>query len=126
MLAQDRFTAQLRAVTQADMIAFGRLHGTSGRIHNDPDYARALGLGGTLVQGKLILAGVQNVCRALLGDNDFARCAIDAKFVGHTHPGDAIDVQFEVQQAAPLSMTYACTLADGKVVQVGTVSLPTS
>jgi len=31
-----------------------------------------------------------------------------------------------VREAAPLLMTYACTLADGKVVQVGTVSLPTS
>jgi len=124
--AHDRFTTQLRTVTQADMIAFGRLHGTSGRIHTDPDYTRALGLGGTLVQGKLILASVQNVCRAILGNDDFARCAIEAKFVGHTHPDDTVSVQFEVQQAAPLLMTYTCTLADGKVVQVGTVSLPTS
>ncbi|MYN13879.1 hypothetical protein GSY71_12095 [Pusillimonas sp. TS35] len=119
-----RFQASLRAAQQQDINHFGALHGTTGKTHTDPEFARQNGFGGVIVQGALIMAPVMDICHDILGDAWLHGGEIETKFVAYTRPDDSITVQFEVQQCAPdrLQLSYVCTLPDGKVVQTGTVT----
>lgn len=120
----DKFRSAARGAEQEDINRFGALHGTTGRTHTDPEYARNSVFGGVIVQGALVMAPVLNMAADLLGDAWLDGGEIEAKFVAFTRPGEAVDVAFEVTRSEPewLELAYACTLADGKKVQVGTIT----
>lgn len=118
------FRSSLRPATQENINSFGALHGTTGKTHTDPEYARQSVFDGVIVQGALVMAPVFDICAELFGPASAERTEIEAKFVSFTRPGDAVSVQFDVIKDSPESveLSYACALPDGKKVVVGTIT----
>ena len=123
--AGDKFSSRLRPARQEDLNRFGALHGTTGKTHTDPDYARSSVFGGVIVQGALVMAPVFDICAEILGPDWLERSDVEAKFVAFTRPGDVVTIEVEVVRAdgRGAELAYACVLPDGKKVQVGTVVL---
>lgn len=122
MKMNDKYSATLTGVNQEDINRFGALHGTTGRTHTDPEYAK-LHFGGVIVQGGLVMAPVLDIFESLLGAHWYEASDMDAKFVAITRPGDIVNVTLEVveRDAESIKIAYSCALQDGKVVQVGEV-----
>ena len=122
MKMHDKYSATLKGVDQDDINRFGALHGTTGRTHTDPEYAKQH-FGGVIVQGGLVMAPVLDIFESLLGAHWYEASDMESKFVAITRPGDIVNVTVEVveRDAQAVRMTYSCALPDGKVVQVGEV-----
>jgi len=60
MKKNDKYSSALAGVSQEDINRFGRLHGTTGRTHTDPEYAKKH-FGGVIVQGGLVMAPVLDI-----------------------------------------------------------------
>ncbi|PKO70703.1 MAG: hypothetical protein CVU22_00965 [Betaproteobacteria bacterium HGW-Betaproteobacteria-16] len=118
------FRSSLRPATQENINRFGNLHGTTGKTHTDPEYARQSAFGGVIVQGALVMAPIFDICTELFGSASSERTEIEAKFVSFTRPGDAVSVQFDVvkHSAESIELSYSCTLPDGKKVVIGTIT----
>lgn len=126
--AGDKFSCRLRPARQEDLNRFGALHGTTGKTHTDPEYARSSVFGGVIVQGALVMAPVFDICGEILGPGWLERSEVEAKFVALTRPGDVVTVEIDVVRVRgqEAELAYACVLPDGKKVQVGTVSVRAS
>jgi 3-hydroxybutyryl-CoA dehydratase len=120
----DKFHSTLPAIVQAQINEFGQLHGTNGKSHTDPEYAKNSVFGGVIVQGALVMAPLFDIFVDILGDDFLQHAAIETKFIAYTRPGDVIEVEVEVMTAGPEGMdfTYSCALPDGKKVQIGSVA----
>ena len=118
------FRSSLRPVTQEHINRFGALHGTTGRTHTDPEYARQSAFGGVIVQGALVMAPVFEMCTELFGAAWSERTDVEAKFVAFTRPGDAVSVQFDVVKNTDerVELSYSCSLPDGKKVVIGNIT----
>ncbi|HEY8481541.1 MAG TPA: MaoC family dehydratase [Spirillospora sp.] len=79
-------------VTQEMVNDFGRVGGSDGPIHTDPEVARPL-FGGTIAQAMFLLDPVVQVMVGLSDlDHWYARGKIEAKFVGTTLVGDTVTI----------------------------------
>lgn len=124
-LAENQiFRSSLRPATQDDINRFGALHGTTGKTHTDPEYARQSVFGGVIVQGALVMAPIFDMCEELFGAIASERTDVEAKFVAFTRPGDVVSVQFDVVKNTDelVELSYSCALPDGKKVVIGTIT----
>ena len=99
-----------RAFTQDELSQFGRLSCDDHPIHVDPDFARASGLPGTIVQGSLILGLMAGASTALF--QKIGRPALSygydrLRFTKPASPGELLSVAYAVVEH---------DLASGKVV----------
>lgn len=120
--------SSLKPATQENINRFGALHGTTGRTHTDPEFARQSVFGGVIVQGALVMAPIFDMCTELFGPAASERTEVEAKFVAFTRPGDVVSVQFDVVKntAERVELSYSCSLPDGKKVVVGTITHDTA
>jgi|SRR5690606_4913870 len=118
----------VEGVEQSAINRFGELHGTTGKTHTDPEFALKNGFGGTIVQGAFVVAPIMEMGYQIFGESWFAGAQIESKFVSFTRPGDRVFVEFTVieNQVDQCRIDYTCKLQDGKVVQVGSITHPTS
>ena len=84
-------------LTQAAFSDFGLLLGTNAPIHDDPEYARATGFGGTIAQGMLLTAPYESWLCELFGEEAWVQGGrIAARFRSPAWEGDRIVMTLQV------------------------------
>jgi acyl dehydratase len=126
MTAGDTFIANVEPVSQDQMNTWGKLLGTNGQIHTDPEFAKTTALKGVVVQGMLVLAPLHELMCQLFGAERWLRHGqVETKIVSYTRPGEATRFEIKVDEidAHQAKLTFSCTKdVDTKVV-VGSASV---
>lgn len=119
----EKYSSSVAPTEQSSINAFGALHGTNGRSHTDPEYAKNSVFKGVIVQGALVMAPVLDMAEEIFGSGWHQGSEIETKFVSFTRPGDRIQVEFEVTRmdGGMTELAYRCLKDDGTIVQVGTL-----
>ncbi len=115
-----------RAFNQDDLSQFGRLSCDDHPIHVDPDFARASGLAGTIVQGSLILglmAGASTAFFRKIGRPALSYGYDRLRFTKPALPGELLSVDYVVVKHDVASRKVFADVkvtASGKLVAVAT------
>lgn len=119
----EKLVSSVASTTQTNINEFGALHGTNGRSHTDPEYAKNSIFKGVIVQGALVMAPILAMAEEIFGPDWHAGSEIESKFVSFTRPGEQIQVEFEVikKDSEGIEVDYRCLKEDGTTVQVGTL-----
>lgn len=101
------------ALTQAAFSDFGLLLGTNAPIHDDPDYARATGFGGTIAQGMLLTAPYESWLCEIFGEAAWTQGGhLDVRFRGPAWAGEAVLMRLTVtavtDEACSLDLESRC------------------
>src|SRR3954454_6467053 len=124
----DRLGPLVMVVQQSRMDAYAEVSGSNGRIHLDPAYATPR-WGSTLAQGMLVVDPVTQLMLHACGARGWLEHGrMEAKFVGHTRPGDTVTTSATVEAVEDrdglhiLTCRFECVTQDGRAVIVGTAS----
>ncbi len=115
-----------RAFNQDELRHFGQLSCDDHPIHVDPDFARASGLAGTIVQGSLILGLMAGASTALF--RKIGRPALSygydrLRFTKPASPGELLSVDYAVvehDEASGKVFADVKVTASGNLVAVAT------
>ena len=118
----DQCSVVIAAVSQEQINRFGEVHGTDGRTHTDPEFAKSSVFKGVIVQGALVLAPVLDALRRIYGAERWSNGGVvETKFTSFTRPQDEVTVTFTVEEVdgSGMKLAYVCTKGDGGIVQAG-------
>lgn len=99
MTVGTQYVAQIAGSKQEQLNQFGKLMGTAGRIHTDPQWAATTPAGGVLVQGGLVMAPLHDVMCQLVGADRWLRgSTIKMKIVSFTRINEPIAMSVKVEE----------------------------
>lgn len=119
-----QYRARITGVRQSQVNQFGRLMGTAGRIHTDPEWASASPAGGVLVQGGLIMAPLHDLMSRLLGmDRWLCGSTVAIKIVSFIRLEEPITLTARVEDVNVEGVKFdvSWTKDDGATVMVADV-----
>jgi len=120
----QQFVARVAGARQGQLNDFGRMMGTAGRIHTDPEWAAGTPAGGVLVQGGLVMAPLHDVMSRLVGTQRWLRGSrLTIKIVSFTRPNEPITMRVRVSEATADKVGFAVSWIkeDGTTVMVADV-----
>lgn len=104
-----------RAVSQAQIDAYGEASGGNGLIHTDPEYARGTPFGATLVQGIYLFALIEGRLTRLHPDWP-ERGVLDVTFIGPVKADRDFHIDITTDPDQPGRMRVHATTPDGDAV----------
>lgn len=122
-----QYVARIAGARQDQVNQFGRLMGTAGRIHTDPEWAAASPVGGVLVQGGLIMAPLHELMSRLLGADRWLRGSrVAIKIVSFTRLAEPITLTARVERVDESGVKFgvAWVKQSGATVMVADVEVP--
>lgn len=122
-----QYRARIAGARQDQVNQFGRLMGTAGRIHTDPDWAAASPAGGVLVQGGLVMAPLHDLMSRLVGEERWLDGSeITIKIVSYTRLGEPITVTAHVEEVTESNVRFNVSWDkdSGATVMVAEVRVP--
>lgn len=121
----DQVSYLIKGFTQDQINLFGKVHGTDGKTHTDPDYAKNSQFKGVIVQGTLVFAPVVEILMSIFGHEKWQRSGVvETKFSSFVRPLEDLTVSFVVQEVTDrcVSVSYEVRNEKNTVVQLGTAS----
>lgn len=117
-------TCEAGGYAQATMNAYGKVVGTYGAIHTDPEFAKTTPQGTTIVQGMLVLAPLDLLMQRLVGAERWrTKGVVETKVVGMTRPDQASRFELTVLEVSPDRLKVAFTVrTEEATVLVGEAS----
>ena len=118
----DEMAPLSRTVSQAQIDAYADASGDHNPIHVDPEFARSVGLPGTIAHGMLEMAILGEAVGRWAGGHD-RLIELACRFSKPLLPGDT--VTFKVKLVAPVAMEVQTRFAvreGGKTVGAGVVT----
>ena len=97
-------------VAQHDIDRYAAASGGRAGIHIDPEYARRVGLDGTIAHGMMTLSYVDQMLAGWLGLRWYRGGTLDLKFVSPVRPGDTVTARGRVVQVARDATTTRVSL----------------
>ncbi|MYN13870.1 hypothetical protein GSY71_12050 [Pusillimonas sp. TS35] len=119
-----QYRARMPGACQKQVNAFGRLMGTAGRIHTDPEWAAASPAGGVLVQGGLVMAPLHELMVRLLGiDRWLRQSRVVIKIISFTRLNEPITLTARVEEVNAEGIKFGVSWVkdDGTTVMVADV-----
>jgi len=110
MEAGNVFISRKLYITQDFINLFASFSGDFNPIHIDKDFAKKVGLGGTIAHGVIMLQYVVE----LLEDNFKGGFSFDAKFIKVLHPEETIFAKVVVEKVLGKSVFFKLTVEDEK------------
>lgn len=104
-----------RAISQAQIDAFGLASGGVGLIHTDPEYARGTPFGATLVQGIYLFALIEGRLTRLHPDWP-ERGVLDVAFIGPVKTDRDVHIEITDDPDEPGRLRIHATTPDGNAV----------
>jgi acyl dehydratase len=120
-----QYVGRMAGARQSKVNQFGRLMGTAGRIHTDPEWAAASPAGGVLVQGGLIMAPLHDLMSRLLGaDRWLRRSEVAIKVVSFTRLEEPVTLTACVEQVTGDGVKFSVSWVkqDGTTVMVADIN----
>ena len=83
-------TLSVPAITHANLVRYAGASGDFNPIHNDPDFAKANGLDGTIAHGMFVMAQIGRQCTTWAAQKDIEFFGV--KFKAMTKPGEKLTI----------------------------------
>lgn len=123
----EKYIARIAGAKQDQVTQFGRLMGTAGRIHTDPEWAASSPAGGILVQGGLMMSPLHELMARVLGAQRWLRSAeVTIKVISFIRLEEDITLTVGVEEVSDAGIKFEASWRkdDGTAVMVATVTAP--
>ena len=121
-----QYKVRIQGLRQEQLNRFGKLMGTAGRIHTEPEWAAASPAGGVLVQGGLIMSPLHDLMSSLVGETRWLQGSeVAIKMVSFTRLGEPLTLSLDVVSESDDHIGFNANWSkdDGTVVMVADIQV---
>lgn len=104
-----------------DLVRYAGASGDFNPIHTDPDFAKKVGLGGTIAHGMYVMAQLGRLCSNWAPQDQIQSFGV--KFKGMTKPGQILSLTGKIKRKKEddksIAVSVQAAIDDGTVVVTG-------